>query len=69
MYIVHRYFLLTPWYSSTVFVVMVVAFLVESATCVYVAVVEIVRQALQLVIPSATAQHVSNANTIVSMIL
>ena len=47
------YFLRVPWYSSTVFVVMVVAFLVESATCVYVAVVEIVRQALQLVIPKA----------------
>jgi hypothetical protein len=48
---------------------MVVAFFVLSPTCVYVAVVLIVRHALQLVIPSATAQHVSNANTIVSMIL
>ena len=40
-----------------------------SGAVLYVAVVVIVRQALQDVIPSATAQHVSSARTIVSMIL
>ena len=52
---VHRtsYLFLTPWYSSMVFVVMVVAFLVLSDTCVYVAVVEIVRHALHEVMPKA----------------
>ena len=48
---------------------MVVVFLTESADWTQVAVVEIVRHALQLVMPSATAQQVSNASTIVSMIL
>ena len=48
---------------------MVVVFLTESADWTQVAVVEIVRHALQLVMPSATAQQVSNAKTIVSMIL
>ena len=63
------YFFLTPCHSSTVLVEMVVVFLTESADWTQVAVVEIVRHALQLVMPSATAQQVSNASTIVSMIL
>ena len=56
-------------YSSTDFVEIVVVDLDVSFCWVYVAVVVIVRQALQLVIPSATAQHVSSASTMVSMIL
>jgi hypothetical protein len=42
---------------------------VLSPVCVYVAVVLIVRHALHEVMPNATAQQVSNAKTIVSMIL
>ena len=49
------YLFFTPVYSSTVFVLIVVVVLEVSPTCVYVAVVVIVRHALQLVIPSATA--------------
>lgn len=60
---------MTPCHSSTVLVEMVVVFLTESADWTQVAVVEIVRQALQLVMPSATAQQVRRARTIVSMIL
>ena len=60
---------MTPWYSSRVFVEIVVVVLAESADWTQVAVVVIVRQALQLVMPSATAQQVSKARTIVSMIL
>ena len=56
------YFFLAPWYSSTVFVVMVVAFLVLSATCVYVAVVEIVRQALHEVMPKARLTATTDMN-------
>lgn len=56
-------------YSSTVLVEMVVVDLEVSFCCTYVAEVEMVRHALQLVIPNATAQHVSNARTMVSMIL
>ena len=48
---------------------MVVVFLTESADWTQVAVVEIVRHTLQLVMPSATAQQVRRARTIVSMIL
>jgi len=62
-------YFLTPVYSSTVFVEMVVVVFEVSFCCTYVAEVEMVRQALQLVMPKATAQHVSNARTIVSMIL
>ena len=57
-------------YSSVVLVWMVVTGLPDlSGAVLYVAVVVMVRQALQDVMPSATAQHVSSANTIVSMIL
>ena len=63
------FYFFTPVYSSTVFVLMVVVLFVLSHTCVYVAVVLTVRQALQEVMPSATAQQVSSAKTIVSMIL
>ena len=66
---IRLYFFFTPCHSSTVLVEMVVVFLTESADWTQVAVVEIVRHALQLVMPSATAQQVSNAKTIVSMIL
>ena len=52
-----------------VFVVIVVDVLAESADWTQVAVVEIVRHALQLVMPSATAQQVNRARTMVSMIL
>jgi hypothetical protein len=47
----------------------VVVVLAESADWTQVAVVVIVRQALQLVMPSATAQQVNKARTMVSMIL
>ena len=60
---------MTPWYSSRVFVEIVVVVLAESADWTQVAVVVIVRQALQLVMPSATAQQVNKARTMVSMIL
>ena len=63
------YFFFTPCHSSMVLVEMVVVFLTESADWTQVAVVEIVRHALQLVMPSATAQQVRRARTMVSMIL
>ena len=50
-------------YSSTVFVLMVVVVLEVSPTCVYVAVVVTVRQALQLVMPAHTATLISATNT------
>ncbi len=56
------YFFFTPWYSSTVFVVMVVVTWDVSLACIYVAVVLIVRHALQLVMPTATQTIAINTN-------
>ena len=50
---------MTPWYSSTVLVEMVVVVLVESVCSTQVAVVEIVRQALQLVVAIANALSIN----------
>ena len=52
------YFFFTPWYSSTVLVVMVVFVLVESADCTQVAVVVTVLHALQ-----AGKQHIAPTKT------
>ena len=56
-------------YSSTVFVVMVVVTLDVSLACVYVAVVLIVRQALQLVMPTATQTIAINTNKSLFIVL
>ena len=52
----------TPWYSSTVLVEMVVVVLAESADWTQVAVVEIVRQALQEVAQNMTLSRINNAD-------
>ena len=57
-----RCYFFTPVYSSTVFVLMVVVTFDVSETCVYVAVVLMVRHALQEVIPAHTAMLISTAD-------
>ena len=63
------YLFFTPVYSSTVFVLIVVVVLEVSPTCVYVAVVVIVRHALQLVIPSAKATLIITTNDKINFLI
>jgi len=58
-----RCYFFTPVYSSTVFVLMVVVTLDVSETCVYVAVVLMVRHALHDVIPTLSATLTITANS------
>ena len=59
----------TPVYSSTVFDVIVVVVFVLSPTCVYVAVVEIVRHALHEVMPTLIATQTIATNTKINFLM
>ena len=64
-----RCYFFTPVYSSTVFDVIVVVVFVLSPTCVYVAVVLMVRHALHEVMPALIATQTIATNTKINFLM